>query len=108
LDRIKSLRSLPGSSAPDNHLINEATLLREHFREAQRLADARKRGPEFLKRLSAAEARATEFEQSLSSSFDRATADRVFQELANSCASCHRDYRDPPLSGPKNASPLPR
>jgi hypothetical protein len=96
LDRIKSLRSSPGSSGPDNHLLNEATLLREHFREAQRLPDAEKRGPEFLRKLAAAEERATAFEQSLSSSSNAVAADRAFQELANCCVSCHRVYRDQP------------
>jgi protein tyrosine phosphatase (PTP) superfamily phosphohydrolase (DUF442 family) len=107
-DRIKSLRAIPSSSAPDNHLLNEATLLREHFREAQRVGDAKKRGADFVKRLSAAEAIATEFEQALSSSYDPATADRAFKQLSGMCAACHKEFRDPPLSAARHASPLPR
>src|SRR5256885_142347 len=107
-DRIKSLRSAPASPVPDNHLSNEATLLREHFREAQRLPKAQDRGEKFLKNLAAAENHAAAFEQSLASSTDRIAIDRAFNKLADSCASCHREYRDPPLSTAKITSPLPR
>jgi len=108
LDRIKSLRSSPASSGPDNHLLNEATLLREHFRETQRLPGAEKRGPEFLRKLAAAEDRASTFEQSLSSSSDAVAANRAFEALSDTCVSCHRLYRDPPLSSAIITSPLPR
>jgi protein tyrosine phosphatase (PTP) superfamily phosphohydrolase (DUF442 family) len=97
-DRIKTLRSSPYPSGPDNHLLNEASLLREHFREAQRLPDVQKRGVEFVKALTRAEQHAEEFEQSLNSSFDRRAAGIAFNELANSCVACHRTHRDPPLS----------
>jgi protein tyrosine phosphatase (PTP) superfamily phosphohydrolase (DUF442 family) len=103
-DRLKTLRAAPVTSAPDNHLLNEATLLREHFREAQRLGDAKKRGGQFMKKLAAAENQASAFEEALGSSTDRVAADRAFNALANSCAACHRTYRDEP----KNPSPLPR
>lgn len=106
-DRIKSLRAAAPSRGPDNHLLNEAALLHEHFREAQRLPDAKKHGKDFLTLLGDSEDYAASFEQSLSSSADPIAQDRAFQLLANSCASCHRDHRDRPPSG-KNASPLPR
>jgi len=107
-DRIKSLRAMPSSPGPDNHLMSEATLLREHFREAQRVGDAQKRGADFVKRLSAAEEVARQFEQALSSSFDPVAADRAFKQLSTLCASCHKDFRDAPLSTKKSASPLLR
>src|ERR1051325_4899404 len=103
-DRMKTLRRAAASASPDNHLLNEATLLREHFREAQRLAEAKKRGAQFMKDLAATENQASAFEDALSSSTDRIAADRAFSALANSCAACHRTYRDEP----KNSSPLPR
>ena len=103
-DRLKTLRATPFTPGPDNHLLNEATLLREHFREAQRLAEAKKRGAEFMKKLAAAENQAGAFEEALSSSTDLVAADRAFKALANSCAACHRTYRDEP----KNSSPLTR
>jgi hypothetical protein len=106
-DRLKTLRSAPVSATPDNHLLNEATLLREHFREAQRLEDSQKRGATFMNGLASAENRASAFEESLTSSAEQARVDRAFSELSNSCASCHRAYRDKPISA-KNNSPLPR
>jgi protein tyrosine phosphatase (PTP) superfamily phosphohydrolase (DUF442 family)/cytochrome c556 len=107
-DRLKTLRAAAASTAPDNHLLNEATLLREHFREAQRLEDSKKRGAEFMKGLAAAENQASAFEDSLTSSAEGARVDRAFSELSNACASCHRSYRDQPLSLTKSAPPLPR
>lgn len=108
LDRIKSLRASGSSAKPDNHLLNEATLLREHLREAQRLPDAQKRGAEFLSKLANAETQAAAFEQGLESSSESATEERNFRQLANSCVSCHRIYRDKPLPIVKSASPLGR
>ena len=104
VDRLKTLRAAPPGTGADNHLLNEATLLQEHFREAQRLADAKRRGADFMKRLAAAENNASAFEEALSSSTDRVAADRAFNDLANSCAACHRTYRDEP----KTSSPLHR
>src|SRR4051812_38380013 len=103
-DRMKTLRAAAATGGPDNHLLNEATLLREHFREAQRLAEAKKRGAEFMKQYAAAESQAGAFEDALSSSTDGVSADRAFKALGNSCAACHRTYRDEP----KNSPPLPR
>jgi len=100
-DRLKTLRAAAPFAVPDNHLLNEATLLREHFREAARLPDTRKRGPQLLKALAEAENNASALEQSLLSSTERPAVDRTFNELANSCVSCHRAHRDPPLFGPK-------
>jgi protein tyrosine phosphatase (PTP) superfamily phosphohydrolase (DUF442 family) len=108
LDRIKSLRTAGASGKPDNHLLNEATLLREHLREAQRLPDAGKRGVEFLTKLAGAETQAAAFEQGLESSSESAVEQRNFTQLANSCVSCHRVYRDKPRGFAKSASPLGR
>jgi hypothetical protein len=107
-DRLKSLRAASASAAPDNHLLNEATLLREHFREAQRLGDSKKRGAQFVKELIAAEDQASAFEETLASSTDRASADRAFKVLEISCASCHRAHRDQPSLSGKSELPLPR
>jgi protein tyrosine phosphatase (PTP) superfamily phosphohydrolase (DUF442 family) len=107
-DRLKSLRAASASCVPDNHLLNEATLLREHFREAQRLSDSKKRGSNFIKELVEAENQASAFEESLASSTDRASTDRAFKILENSCAACHRAHRDQPSLPAKSDSPLPR
>ena len=103
-DRLKSLRTSPVSTGPDNHLLNEATLLREHFREAQRLPDSKKRGAQFMKELTTAETAATAFETALTSSSEPTVVERAFKSLANSCVACHKIHRDPPDA----ASPLPR
>jgi protein tyrosine phosphatase (PTP) superfamily phosphohydrolase (DUF442 family) len=107
-DRLKTLRASPVSTRPDNHLLNEATLLREHFREAQRLADSKKRGEQFIKELAAAENEATAFETALTSSSEPAVVERAFSSLANSCVACHKTHRDLPDVAAKSASPLPR
>jgi protein tyrosine phosphatase (PTP) superfamily phosphohydrolase (DUF442 family) len=105
-DRLKTLRrtASAASGAPDNHLVSEATLLREHFREAQRLEDSKKRGEDFLKMLIEAENLATAFEDSLTSSTDAVRVERAFAGLEKSCASCHRTHRDES----KISSPLGR
>jgi protein tyrosine phosphatase (PTP) superfamily phosphohydrolase (DUF442 family) len=106
-DRLKTLRASRQSSAPDNHLLNEATLLREHFREAQRLPDSQRRGAQFIKSLAEAEDQAARFEQTLTSSIEGAAIDRNFTELLNACAACHKAYRDKPIAA-KIAPPLRR
>jgi protein tyrosine phosphatase (PTP) superfamily phosphohydrolase (DUF442 family) len=103
-ERLKTLRTSASSAAPDNHLISEATLLREHFREAQRLEDSRKRGRDFLKMLADTEDLASMFEDSLASSIDALRVERAFTVLERSCVSCHRTHRD---EG-KTSSPLGR
>jgi protein tyrosine phosphatase (PTP) superfamily phosphohydrolase (DUF442 family) len=103
-ERLKTLRTAASSAAPDNHLISEATLLCEQFREAQRLEDSRKRGHDFLKMLADTEDLASAFEDSLTSSTDALRVERAFIVLERSCVSCHRAHRD---EG-KTSSPLGR
>jgi protein tyrosine phosphatase (PTP) superfamily phosphohydrolase (DUF442 family) len=103
-DRLKTLRGAANSDGPDNHLISEATLLREHFREARRLEDSKKRGDGFLKRLAEAEDLTATFEDSLTSSTDAVGVERAFTGLEKSCVSCHRTHRDEA----KSSSPLGR
>ena len=103
-DRLKTLLAAASSAAPDNHLLSEATLLREHLREAQRLDDSKKRGEDFVKAFGEAEDLASAFEGLLTSSTDVAGVDRAFKALEKSCVSCHRTYRDEA----KSSSPLGR
>ncbi|HUS36920.1 MAG TPA: hypothetical protein VM680_16365 [Verrucomicrobiae bacterium] len=103
-ERLKTLRAAASSKAPDNHLVSEATLLREHFREARRLDDSKKRGDAFLKMLAEAEDLASAFEDSLTSSTDSLRVERAFGVLEKSCVSCHRTHRDEA----KSSSPLGR
>lgn len=103
-ERLRALRAAASSPAPDNHLVSEATLLREHFREARRLEDSKKRGNNFLKILDEAEVFASAFEQSIAASTDAVMIERSFRELEKSCVSCHRSHRDEA----KSSSPLGR
>lgn len=107
-DRLRSLQGASVSAKPDNHLLNEATLLREHFREAQRLADAQRRGAAFLQELSAAESEAASLEDVIGSSSERGAMDRAIRSLGNSCVACHRAHRDQPVVGSKTSLPLGR
>lgn len=93
-ERLKTLRAAAVSTTADNHLMSEATLLREHYREAQRLEDSKKRGEEFLKLLSQAEGFAAAFEDAIAASTDNLAIERAFQRVEKSCASCHRAHRD--------------
>ena len=93
-ERLKTLRKTSETLSADNHLLSEATLLREGFREIARLPDSKKRGPEFLKLVAETESLAGAFEQSVSSSTDKGAIDRAFMEVQRSCASCHRAHRD--------------
>jgi hypothetical protein len=96
-DHLTAIRKA-GYTAPPNHpdltAQNELTILREHFREAARLPDAIRRGQSFLESLASAEAETRAFEDAINSSTERGNLDRSFQRVSNTCASCHRKYRD--------------
>ena len=103
-DNLKAIRAA-GYIAPNEHPdlapANEAVILYEHFREAQRLPEAGKHGTNFLARLQAAEAEA-HMAESLLHKFaqepkpeTRAQLDKTFDAMAKTCAACHQKYRDP-------------
>jgi hypothetical protein len=85
---------------PDLVPANEAGILREHFRELQRLSESARHGTTFMKRLETAEAEAAEAEALLRrfaaepASEIRAGLDDAFGAIHQSCASCHRAHRD--------------
>ena len=84
---------------PDIQPAHEAVILWEHFREAQRLEMSMKLGKDFLERLQAVETLAQTVEKSLlQQEADPAPTwvdlDRQFDALAQSCAACHKIYRD--------------
>lgn len=104
-DNLKAVRAA-GYQAPKDHPdikpANEAVILWEHYREAQRLPDAAQRGHDFIARLKTAERDAREAERLLRS-FEATPADatlreqldKAFDASARNCASCHKTYRDP-------------
>jgi hypothetical protein len=102
-EHLKAVRTANYSTPtkhPDIKPANEAIILWEHFREAQRLSDAARHGTNFIERLKAAEAEATETERLLRVFAAgprpeiRQQLDRSFDSMGKSCASCHKAYRD--------------
>jgi hypothetical protein len=82
---------------PDVEPVHEAVMLVEHFREAARLGEAKKRGSEFKRYMHDAESAAIELEESLRGK----KTDRISKSIERSaatCAACHERYRDRPGS----------
>ncbi len=105
-DHLKAIRKASyraPSEQPDLDPPNEAVILSEHFREAQRLKAAADRGDAFLEKLKLAETRAKTLEQLLrrfqtdNSSAVRGELDKSTDAVGKSCAACHKVYRDPSL-----------
>lgn len=102
-DHLKAVRAA-GYQAPRNHPdlqpANEAVILWEHYREAQRLPDATQRGTDFVERLRAAETEAREAEgllrefASTGAAGVRERLDKTFDSMGRTCASCHKTHRD--------------
>lgn len=88
-------------SHPDIQPANEAVILWEHYREAQRLPDAVRRGTDFIDRLQSTEAETKEAARLLRlfATEPRPTLreqlDKTFEALGKTCASCHQMHRDP-------------
>ncbi len=83
---------------PDLQPAHEALILREHYREAQRLDEAARRGSDFLQRLRAAENASAELEDLLRTepaAKSPALLDARFDAVAQACSACHKKYRDP-------------
>ena len=103
-EHLKGVRDT-GFASPKNHPdiepANEAVILWEHYREAQRLPESVQHGDEFVARLKSAELEAKQAERLLRQ-FEakgtpdiRAQLDRTLAAMGRSCASCHKNYRDP-------------
>jgi hypothetical protein len=106
-DKLKAVRKagyrIPANS-PDLRPTAEATLLREHFREAQRLLEARARGADFLDHLKGAEGEVQKLELMLGEAGEqpgeemRVRLDHEFSEMNQRCAACHKLFRNPTTS----------
>jgi hypothetical protein len=102
-EHLKDVRAA-GYQSPKNHPdiqpANEAVILWEQYREAQRLPEAIQLGTDFIRKLKAAEEEVQEAERLLRLSASDPSAelrhrlDRSFEAVGKSCASCHRDFRD--------------
>ena len=101
-DLLKAIQKTgfkPLPEHPDATPANESLILLELFREAHRARQGSERGEQFLTDLAKAEttagelhARLREFEANAASGWDAAEA--AFQNLAKTCASCHKTYRN--------------
>jgi hypothetical protein len=101
-DKLKEIRKagyeVPKDS-PDLIPTAEATLLREHFREARRLPESRKRGVDFIKHFKAAEETTAILENDLgqyeSKQMDKKRLESQYKKLEQTCAACHKIFRNP-------------
>jgi hypothetical protein len=102
-DHLKSVRkagyAVP-KEYPDIDPAHEVFLLREDYREAQRLPDSVQHGEDFIVRLKQAEEHAKTAEQLLRAQAASPNAklnarlDAAFDAIAQNCTSCHRAHRD--------------
>jgi hypothetical protein len=97
-DRLKEVKAagwkVP-TGHPDVNPAHEALQLGEHYREAARLSDARKRGEEFLGLMRQAETAAGELETALRvKPVGAEAAGKAFTRSQTVCAKCHGRFRD--------------
>lgn len=86
-------RSSPGN--PDTLPAHQATLLWEQLREFARAEDTSKRTDEFRKLLADSEHAASTLRETLRASPpDGAKVDRALKQMTESCAACHKAYRN--------------
>lgn len=102
-ENLKAVRAAgyrPPTDHPDIKPANEAVILWEHYREAQRLPDSAQHGTNFVERLKIAEDEVKEAERLLRAFATDATPeiriqlDQAFDAIGKTCASCHIAYRD--------------
>src|SRR5262249_37624673 len=94
-ERLKEVRGAgwkAPASHPDLDPPHEALQLREHYREAARLASVRSRPEEFRTLLADAEAAAGDLEAALRGAREKAEA--AYRRSAEACTRCHGRYRD--------------
>lgn len=103
-DSLKAIRKA-GYKAPPEHPdvqpAHEALILREHYREAQRLPESAAHGEKFLEILKKEESQVAELEKYLrqfeahGAAEVRENLDASFEKIGRTCSSCHKEYRDP-------------
>lgn len=102
-ENLKAVRAagyLPPKEHPDIKPANEAVILWELYREAQRLPESEKHGADFVARFKKAEEEVKDAERLLrlyagdAQPDLRAQLDKSFDAMAKTCSSCHKAYRD--------------
>jgi hypothetical protein len=100
LKAVRAAGYLAPKDHPDISPANEALILWQHYREAQRLPDAADHGPDFIERLKSSEAQGRDAERLLrlfaakQTTDIRAQLDNAFDGISKNCASCHKKFRD--------------
>jgi hypothetical protein len=100
LKAVRAARYQAPNDHPDIQPVNEAVILWEHYREAQRLPESARKGDDFIQRLKNAESEVKEAERLLRFyASDRNPAIRLrldssFDSIGKTCASCHKAFRD--------------
>lgn len=102
-DNLKAVRAAgykAPKDSPDIVPANEAVVLWEHYREAQRLPESQKHGQQLIGLFETGEAEVKEAEALLRSFAasptpeTQARLDRNFDAIGKTCAACHKAYRD--------------
>jgi hypothetical protein len=109
-DHLKEIRKA-GYKTPKEHQDldgpTEVSILREHFREAQRLPESGQRGEVFLQKLKTQENNVAAAEKlflqlkSNGAAETRIRLDKALDVVSQTCAACHQSFRDPALAGDK-------
>jgi hypothetical protein len=94
LKLIKKAGYKTPSGHPDFDPAHEALMLDELFKELARSPALEKRPAEFKAKLSTAEHAANALRQSLVGSAGVGAVESAYQSLNNSCADCHKRYRN--------------
>ncbi len=103
-EHLKAVRAagyLAPPSHPDIQPANEAVILWEHYREAQRLPETIQHGADMVERFKSAEAEAKEADRLLrlfgsgGNADIKVQLDKTFDAMAMSCSACHQAHRDP-------------
>lgn len=101
LKAVQKAGYAPPQDHPDIDPANETVILRELYREAQRLPESAGHGRNFIEQLRQAENGAREAERLLRLHAGnpgpelRAQLDGAFAGMGKACSSCHRAYRNP-------------
>ncbi len=98
-EHLKQVRAAGWKVPPDHPDVDpphEALQLAEHYREASRLVEVRRRHEELRRWLAEAEEGARALEVALRRTKNATGAERAFRQAQQSCARCHAKYRDAP------------
>jgi len=101
-EHLKAIRDAGFRTPPDQPDLDpphEALMFVEHYRELQRLDEARQRGPDFVEQLRSAETHARRLSRSLARAQDQPPPDpaelnAIFNMVGRDCTSCHKVYRN--------------